>query len=72
MSRVNLSEQARIDVSRVYDFLAHHDMSVALRAIDTIIASLTLVEQFPMGCPIVSNQKELRKLVIPFGESGYI
>ena len=72
MSHIKLSEQARIDLSRLYDFLAKYDIPIADRATETIIAAFGVIGQLPMGCPFLPNQKDLRKLVIPFGESGYI
>lgn len=72
MSQVKLSAQANLDLARLYEFLAQHDVATADRAIDTIIASLGLLEMTPLGCPLVAGRKDLRKLVINFGASGYL
>jgi plasmid stabilization system protein ParE len=72
MSHVILSDQARTDISRLYDFLADFDTHTADKAIDIIIEAFTILEDMPMGCPFLPDRKDLRKLVIPFGASGYI
>lgn len=72
MSHVKLSAQANLDLARLYEFLAIHDTAIADRAIDTIIAALEILEKMPQGCPLVSGRKDMRKLVINFGASGYV
>lgn len=72
MSQVKLTKQANTDLTRLYEFLAQHDFSVADRAIDTIIAAFSILEKMPLGCPPVLGRKDLRKLVIQFGASGYV
>lgn len=72
MSHVILSDQARADLSRLYEFLANFDIQTADKAVDTIIEAFTILEDMPMGCPFLPDRKDLRKLVIPFGASGYV
>lgn len=72
MSYVKLSEQASSDLVRLYVFLAKYDFQTADRANDVIISAFEILEKMPMGCPLLPNRTDLRKLVIPFGESGYI
>lgn len=72
MSHVNFSVQANLDLVRLYEFLAQYDVATADRAIDSIIASLDLLEKMPQGCPPVAGSKDIRKLVINFGASGYL
>lgn len=72
MSHVKLSEQANLDLARLYEFLAQYDLDTAGRAIDTIIAGLDILEKMPHGCPLVAGRKDIRKLVINFGASGYL
>ena len=72
MSHVKLSAQANLDLARLYDFLDIHDTAIADRAIDTVIAALEILEKMPQGCPLVAGRKDLRKLVINFGASGYV
>jgi plasmid stabilization system protein ParE len=72
MSHVIISEQARADISRLYEFLANFDIQTADKAVDVIIEAFTILEDMPMGCPFLPDRKDLRKLVIPFGASGYV
>ncbi len=72
MSHVILSDQARADLGRLYEFLANFDISTADKAIDIIVEAFTILEDIPMGCPFLPDRKDLRKLVIPFGASGYV
>ena len=72
MSHVKLSAQANLDLVRLYEFLAQYDFDTADRAIDTIIASLDVLEKVPQGYPLVVGRKDIRKLVINFGATGYL
>lgn len=72
MSPVKLSAQSNLDLVRLYEFLAQYDVATADRAIDSIIASLDILEKMPQGCPLVAGRKDIRKLVINFGASGYL
>lgn len=72
MSQVKLSVQANLDLARLYEFLAQYDVDTADRAIDTIIAAWQILEKTPQGCPLVAGRKDLRKLIINFGVSGYL
>ena len=72
MSHVRLSAQANLDLARLYEFLAQYDFDTADRAIDTIVASLDILEKIPQGCPLVAGRRDIRKLVIDFGASGYL
>jgi plasmid stabilization system protein ParE len=72
MPHVKLSAQANLDLVRLYEFLAQYDTATANRAIDTIISSLDILEKLPQACPLVAGRKDIRKLVINFGASGYL
>jgi plasmid stabilization system protein ParE len=72
MSHVILSDQARSDITRLYEFLANFDTQTADNAIENIIGAFSILETLPMGCPFLPERKDLRKLVIQFGASGYI
>jgi plasmid stabilization system protein ParE len=72
MSHVILSDQARADLSRLHEFLANFDTQTADKAVDIIIEAFTILEDMPMGCPFLPDRKDLRKLIIPFGASGYV
>lgn len=66
------SARANLDLARFYEFLAQHDVAIADRAIDTILLSLDILQTMPQGCPLVAGRKDIRKLVINFGASGYL
>lgn len=72
MSQVRLSARANLDLVRLYEFIAQYDVAVADRAVDAIIASLDILQTMPQGCPLVAGRKDIRKLVINFGASGYL
>ena len=72
MSFVKLSVRANLDLVRLYEFLARHDTEVADRAVNTIIAAFDILQTLPQGCPLVAGRKDIRKLVIHFGASGYV
>jgi plasmid stabilization system protein ParE len=72
MPHVRLSAQANLDLARLYEFLVQYDVAIADRAIDTIIASFDILEKMPLACPLVAGRKDLRKLVINFGATGYL
>jgi plasmid stabilization system protein ParE len=65
------SSEAISDVERVRTFLASRNPGAAKRALATIWAALTRVEQFPdLGRP--TEDPEIRQIVIRFGAAGYI
>lgn len=72
MSFVKLSDNARVDLERLYDFLAQYDLSIANRAKNTIIDGLGIIEKLPMSGSPVSERPNVRKLVIDFGATGYL
>lgn len=74
MSKVIITPNAALGLERCRLFLAQKSQLAARRAADAIKASLQSLEAFPeIGRPydpdLVSN---LRELVIPFGDSGYV
>lgn len=72
MSRVSLTQRAQSDLTRLYAFLEGVDTNAAANAIDTIIAAFELLTQLPLSAPLVEGREDIRKLVIPFGQSGYL
>ena len=71
MSRIALSRRAQLDLPRLYNFLAVHDIDTAQRAIDTIFEAFSQLTMPGVGAP-VPDKPGLRKLVIDFGSSGYV
>lgn len=59
-----------MDLVRLYEFLAQYDLGTAERAVDTIIASLDMLEKLPQACPLITGRIDIRKLVINFGATG--
>jgi plasmid stabilization system protein ParE len=72
MPRVILSERAQSDLGRLYAFLAGVDERVADNSIETIISSFEQLEQMPLIAPYVDGRNDIRKFIIPFGQSGYL
>ena len=72
MPRVTLSERAQNDLGRLYEFLAGVDEGVADSAIEIIITSFERLEQMPLIAPLVDGRNDIRKFIVPFGQSGYV
>ena len=72
MPRVILSERAQSDLERLYAFLSGVDERVADNSIETIISSFERLEQMPLIAPYVDGRNDIRKFIIPFGQSGYL
>jgi plasmid stabilization system protein ParE len=72
MSHVVLSEEAALDINRLYDFLEPYAQEVAEAAIAAIFASLSLLETMPLSGAPVADGNGLRKFVIRYGSSGYV
>jgi len=56
----------------LHNFLSERDYTIADKAIETIIESFDLLEKMPMAGTQVLGVDNLRKLVIEFGNSGYV
>lgn len=72
MSRVTFSTEADLDIIRFSTFLEPRGMDIADEAIDTIYASLAMLEDWPLSGVPIPSRKSLRKFVINYGDSGYI
>jgi len=72
MSQVILTEKARDDIFRLYQFLLAKDQSAAQRAVQTIKTAFNRLVQHPELGRQVENEPELRELMIGFGNTGYI
>jgi plasmid stabilization system protein ParE len=73
--KVRLTEEARDDLLRLYDFLLASDLDVTERALETIGDALRLLEKFPFSCRKAvqgTHGPLLRELIIPFGSAGYV
>lgn len=67
--RVIVQSRARQDLLRLGDFLVADNPRAALAAVAAIEAGLRSLVHFPERAP---EQDGLRRLVIPFGQSGYV
>ena len=71
--RIQYTDEAIEDLSRLYDYLLTYDVDLADRAYGKIQEAIRLLEQFPFSCrKAVGGGPLLRELLVPFGSSGYI
>lgn len=74
--RVRFTHEAEADLVRLYAFILERDTTdwaLAERALETIRAGLTTLEQMPFTCRKAADVSPfLRELVIPFGSAGYV
>lgn len=72
MSHIKLSDSARGDIKRLYDFLAQFDLTVADNGNDAIIAGLEYLEAYSNSGSPVEDRPNVRKSIVAFGASGYL
>ena len=72
MSQLILSEGAVRGVERCRHFLQEKSAVAAVRAAGEIKRHLALLERSPESGRPLSDPVELRELIIPFGDSGYV
>jgi len=72
MPRLIFSENAIRDLIRMQEFLREKSPEAALRARNTILASLNSLIDFPEANRPVSEVPGHRELVIKFGSGGYV
>jgi len=71
--RVRFEREAAADLERLWDFLADHDPSLAVAAIDAIQQGVSALANFPFSFRKVEGGGPfLRELLIPFGVAGYV
>lgn len=72
MPRLIITEGAARGLELCRTFLAQKNPAAARRAAGAILQQFDLLESYPaMGRPL-HDQPELRELLIPFGETGYV
>lgn len=72
MPRIVVTEGAVRGLEICRSFLAEKNPAAARRAAQAILAQFDLLERYPaMGRPL-DDYPELRELLIPFGETGYV
>jgi plasmid stabilization system protein ParE len=70
VARLVYSENALANLERLFAFLEPKDPDVALAAVVAIRSAVEMLEAHPLIGRIVT--KDLRELVISFGETGYV
>lgn len=70
--QVRISAAAQADLERLFEFLAEHDYTAALRARIAIEKAYTLLTDFPLSCRHASDDNpSLREMLVSFGNTGY-
>jgi len=74
MFQVRFTEEARVDLVRLYDFVLQRQESleVAEASLRAIEHGLILLETSPFACRPAAGDPFLRELVIGFGATGYV
>ena len=71
--QVRYTREAKEDIERLYVFLLEQDFQAARRARVATGKAMVFLEDFPFSCRKVSSATPfLRKMLIPFGNSGYV
>lgn len=74
--QVRFTEEAEVDLVRLYEFILakdSSDWSLATRALEAIKDGIRGLELSPFSYrKATSNNPFLRELIIPFGASGYV
>lgn len=72
--RVEYSDAAQRDLTRLVVFLAAKDAGAASEAMRSIRRSIALLEHFPFSCRKAGNGDDptLREIIITFGNAGYV
>jgi plasmid stabilization system protein ParE len=72
MAQVVVSAKAAIRIAEIREFYDEKDPEVAARAMTAILTAFRPLEKFgAMGRPAIENP-QLRELVIPFGNTGFM
>ena len=71
--RVRFTREAEDDLVRLYSFLLQEDTNAAEQALTALGKGIELLREFPFSCrKAVPDNPLLRKLLVPFGQSGYV
>lgn len=74
--RIRFTEEAEVDLVRLYQFMLERDgadFALAERALDAIRKAFRSLEFMPFSFrKALSDNPFLREIVIPFGASGYV
>ncbi len=72
MPRVIVTEKAALGLERCRRFLAEKDLSLTIKAAQIIEKQFARLETEPESGRPVENHLQLRELIIPFGNTGYV
>lgn len=72
MTRLIVTPQAAQGLERCRQFLAGKNPLAAQRAAEAIKRHLQLLQQYPEAGRPLDDIPELRELLIPFGDTGYV
>lgn len=72
MPQLIITEDAALGIQRCRRFLQNREPQAVRHAAGTISESLALLESNPYAGRPLNDQPELKELVIPFGDSGYV
>ena len=81
--RVRLTKEAEDNLTRLYDFVLEReldrpggagkgDLDLAEKALNAIKDGFMSLNRSPFTCRKADQSPSLRKLIIPFGRSGYV
>jgi plasmid stabilization system protein ParE len=71
--KVRYTREAKEDLKRLLAFIAERDIKAAQKVRKAIVASTSLLEQFPFTCrKAIPENPFLREMVISFGSAGYV
>lgn len=72
--KVRFTEEAQVDLERLYEFLLQRDdLDGAQCALDAIVQGITFLETSPFSCrKVMTGNTFLRELIVPFGRAGYV
>lgn len=71
--RLRITPRAADDLQRLFEFLAEHDSSAALRAREALAKAFEFLQIFPFACRKTTPEHPfLREMVISFGQAGYV
>jgi len=73
MPRLRWSRNARLDVIRLFEFLAPKSLDAATRAVQAIQQGVRALAKHPaIGRPVDEMPPEFREWIVEFGHGGYV
>lgn len=64
--------EAKADLSRLYDFIAYHNISAAARAVDAILEAVDHLTYNPNIGRFWEHDEKFREIIVQFGARGYV